>query len=68
MSSLGVAFGAERVSSFGVTLLDLVEAPNPTAFVALTLNVYAVSFVRPLTVIGLAVPLPTSVRLELKTS
>ena len=39
----------------GVTGLDAPEAgPVPAAFVALTVNVYAVPFVRPVTVMGLA--------------
>ena len=41
----------------GVTLLEAAEAaPVPVALVAVTENVYAVPFVRPVTVIGLAVP------------
>ena len=41
----------------GVTLLDAADAaPVPIAFVALTVKVYAVPFVRPVTVIGLAAP------------
>jgi hypothetical protein len=43
----------------GVTALDGAEAaPVPTAFVALTVNVYAVPFVRPATVMGLPDPVP----------
>ena len=42
----------------GVTLFDGAEAsPVPTAFVAVTVNVYAVPLVRPVTVMGEAVPL-----------
>ena len=41
----------------GVTLLEAADiAPIPTAFVALTAKVYAAPLVRPVTVIGLAVP------------
>lgn len=40
----------------GVTEFDAVdETLVPTAFVAVTVNVYAVPFVRPVTVIGLPV-------------
>ena len=42
---------------FGVTLLDAAEAvPVPTAFVAVTVKVYAVPLVRPVTVSGLVAP------------
>jgi hypothetical protein len=41
----------------GVTLLDAADGkPVPFAFVAVTVNVYAVPFVRPATMIGLAAP------------
>jgi len=41
----------------GVTLLDAAEAvPVPRVLVAFTVKVYAVPFVSPVTVIGLAVP------------
>jgi hypothetical protein len=41
----------------GITLLDAADgALTPTAFVAVTVNVYAVPFVNPLTTIGLAAP------------
>jgi hypothetical protein len=41
----------------GVTLLDAADAAlTPTAFVAVTVNVYAVPFVKPATMIGLAAP------------
>jgi len=41
----------------GVTLLEAAEAvPVPRALVAFTVKVYAVPFVSPVTVIGLAVP------------
>jgi len=41
----------------GVTELEAAEAgPVPTAFVAVTVNVYAVPLVKPVTVIGLVVP------------
>jgi hypothetical protein len=43
----------------GVTLFDAAEAaPVPVALVAVTVKVYAVPFVRPDTVMGLAVPVP----------
>jgi hypothetical protein len=43
--------------AFGVTLLEAAEAgPVPAELVALTVNVYAVPLVSPVTVIGLAVP------------
>ena len=43
----------------GVTLFEADEAdPVPTAFVAVTVNVYAVPLVRPVTVIGEAPPVP----------
>ena len=45
----------------GVTLLDAAEAaPAPTPLVAVTVNVYAVPFVSPVTVIGLAAPVATT--------
>ena len=41
----------------GVTLLEAPDGePVPTALVAVTVNVYAVLLVRPVTVIGLDVP------------
>ena len=41
----------------GVTLFDAADAgPVPIALVAVTVNVYAVPLVRPVTEIGLAVP------------
>jgi hypothetical protein len=44
--------------SVGVTEEDAVEAtPVPAAFVAVTVNVYALDVVRPVTVIGDADPL-----------
>ena len=43
----------------GVTELDAAEAlPAPTPFIAVTVNVYAVPFVKPLTVQGLLAQLP----------
>jgi hypothetical protein len=43
----------------GVTLLEAAEAaPVPTPFVAVTVKVYAVPLVSPLTVRGLPAPLP----------
>jgi hypothetical protein len=45
----------------GVTLFDGSEAePSPTAFVATTVNVYAVPLVRPDTTIGDEVPVPVN--------
>ncbi len=43
----------------GVTEFEAAEAaPVPTPLVAVTVKVYAVPLVRPLTVIGLVVPVP----------
>jgi hypothetical protein len=43
----------------GVTLLEAVDAvPVPTPLVAVTVKVYAVPLVSPLTTIGLPAPLP----------
>ena len=43
----------------GVTLLDAAEAlPVPALLVAVTVKVYAVPLVRPVTAIGLAAPVP----------
>ena len=43
----------------GVTLLEAFDAgPVPTSFAAVTVNAYAVPFVSPVTVIGLAAPVP----------
>jgi hypothetical protein len=45
----------------GVTLFDAVEAgPVPTLLVAATVQVYAVPFVSPVTVSGLAAPEPVT--------
>ena len=45
----------------GVTLFEADEAdPVPTAFVAVTVNVYAVPLVRPITVIGDEPPAPVN--------
>ena len=45
----------------GVTLFEAADAdPVPTAFVAVTVNVYAVPLVRPITVIGEAPPAPVN--------
>jgi hypothetical protein len=45
----------------GVTLFELAEGgPVPTAFVALTVKVYVIVFVRPITVMGEAGPLATT--------
>jgi hypothetical protein len=47
-----------ETGALGVTLLDGVEAgPVPAALVAVTVKVYAVPLVRPVTIIGLAVPM-----------
>ena len=49
------------VGADGVTALDGADgAPVPTAFVAVTVNVYAVPFVSPVTVIGLDAPVPVA--------
>jgi hypothetical protein len=46
---------------FGVTeLLAALAGPVPVAFVAVTVNVYEVPIVKPLTVIGEAEPVPVS--------
>jgi hypothetical protein len=43
----------------GVTALEVSEgAPVPTAFVAVTVNLYEVPLVRPVTVIGVVAPVP----------
>ena len=43
--------------AFGVTAVEAVDAvPVPALFVALTVKVYAVPLVRPVTLIGLAAP------------
>jgi hypothetical protein len=48
-------------SAIGVTLADGADAAEgPIPFVATTVNVYAVPFVSPYTVIGLVVPVPVS--------
>ena len=45
----------------GVTLFDEPDAKlSPTTFVAFTVNVYAVPFVNPDTVIGLDAPVPVA--------
>ena len=44
----------------GVTELDEAVAPVPTAFVALTRNVYAVPFVKPVTVAEAVVDVPSA--------
>jgi hypothetical protein len=45
------------VAAAGVTLLDAADATlDPTEFLAVTVKVYAVPLVRPVTVIGLVVP------------
>jgi hypothetical protein len=45
----------------GVALADGAEGTeSPFAFVATTVNVYAVPFVNPVTVIGLEIPVPVS--------
>ena len=52
-----LTLGAPGTVAAGVTLFEAAEAgPVPTELVAVTLKVYAVPLVRPVTVIGLAVP------------
>ena len=52
-----IPVAASGAVTTGVTLLDAVEAaPVPIALVAVTVNVYAVPLVSPVTVIGLAAP------------
>ena len=49
--------GTVAIDDVGVTLFDGADAsPTPCPFVAATVKVYAVPLVRPVTVIGLAVP------------
>lgn len=44
-------------AALGVTAVEAVDAePEPAVFLAVTVNVYAVPFVRPVTVSGLAAP------------
>jgi hypothetical protein len=46
---------------FGVTLFEAADGePVPSLFVAVTVNVYEVPFVSPVTVIGLEVPVPVN--------
>src|SRR3954466_13262960 len=53
---------AAHVRAAGVTALDAVEVgPVPTALVAETVNVYAVPFVSPVTVVLVAGGLPVTV-------
>jgi hypothetical protein len=53
----GAAGGFVPPPDVGVTEFDASEAaPVPTLFVAATVNIYDVPFVRPVTVIGLDVP------------
>ncbi len=60
--------GAPGAVASGVAELEGVEAgPVPTALVAVTVKVYAVPLVRPLTVIGLVVPVPVKPPGELVT-
>lgn len=57
MPGVAVKFAGGAGGADGVTLLEGADPePAPSAFVAITINVYAVSLVRPVTVIGLAVP------------
>jgi hypothetical protein len=57
----GVVYVAHVTGTAGVTLLDAaLHGPVPEALVALTLKVYAVPFVRPLTVIGDDAPVPVT--------
>jgi hypothetical protein len=56
-AKLVVVIVSGAVDDDGVTLFDGDDSePLPTAFVAWTVNVYGVPLVRPVTVIGLAVP------------
>jgi hypothetical protein len=48
--------GGTSSNAVGVTELDTEAEPAPTLFVALTVNVYAVSLVKSVTIIGLAAP------------
>ena len=44
----------------GVTELDDAEVPRPTALIAVTLNVYAVPFVKLVTVVAVVVDVPSA--------
>jgi hypothetical protein len=58
VEKVNVAIDSYEFGSTGVTELDAADAVDvPLAFVAVTVNVYAVPVVRPDTVIGLA-PVP----------
>jgi hypothetical protein len=58
VEKVNVAIDSYEFGSAGVTELDAADAVDvPLAFVAVTVNVYAVPVVRPDTVIGLA-PVP----------
>jgi hypothetical protein len=53
------------VAAVGVTLLDAADARlDPTEFLVVTVKVYAVPLVRPVTVIGLVVPVAVFPSLE----
>jgi hypothetical protein len=59
--ALALTAVAEPGTPAGITLLDAADAMLvPTAFVAVTVNVYAVPLVRPVTMIGLAAPATTT--------
>ncbi|MOA19954.1 hypothetical protein D3C78_1403660 [compost metagenome] len=57
MPPVAVAFVGACGTVTGVAAADAVDAADsPTSFVAVTVNVYAVPFVSPVTVIGLLEP------------
>ena len=59
VSPVGTDGGVVSDKGAGVTEFDAADAfPVPTLFVAVTVNVYGVPLVRPVTVIGEAVPVP----------
>ena len=58
VSATTIGLGGEGTVA-GVTEDDVAVAPVPKAFVALTRNVYAVPFVRPVTVAEAAVDTPS---------
>jgi hypothetical protein len=52
-----VSIGPDRAAALGVTLFESADAgPTPLPFLAETVQPYAIPFVRPVTVIGLPVP------------
>jgi hypothetical protein len=59
LPGVGVRAVGESGIVIGVTLFETTEvAPVPTTFIAFTVKVYAVPFVKPVTVIGEPLPVP----------